>query len=106
MPNVSPKALFWITFAVWVGTGITGGTVHLTHIVPAAYMDTVSAYVAFGVFLGTGFLTMVSGAGMTKQSMLASAAAIPEVHQIVTTPSLADEAPSEKVVAPSTGPKP
>ena len=102
MPNVSPKTLFWITFAVWAGTGITGGAVHLTHIVPPAYMDAVTEYVAFGVFLGTGFLTMVSGAGMTRQSQLVSTAALPGVHSIrMTSQTLADATPSDKVIGPN-----
>lgn len=110
MPNVSPKTIFWITFAVWAGAGITGGTVHLTNIVPAAYMAAVTEYIAFGVFLGTGFLTMVSGAGMTRQSQLVSTASLPGVHSIrMTSQTLADATPSEKVIGPNDiapGPKP
>lgn len=101
MPNVSPKIIFWISFAVTIGIGISGGAVHLTNIVPAAYMDGVTAWVTFGVFVGSTFLTMAAGAGMTKQSQIASVAAIPEVQRIVTTPAIADAAPSEKVVAPA-----
>ena len=114
MPNVSPKIIFWISFAVTIGVGISGGAVHLTNIGPAAHIDAVTAWVTFGVFIGSTFLTMAAGAGMTKQSViasasavmttqdvLASAAAIPEVQRIVTTPAIADAAPSEKVVAPA-----
>lgn len=108
MPSVSPKAIFWISFAVTIGIGISGGAVHLTHIVPAAYMDTVTAWVSFGVFIGSTFLTMATAAGMTKQSVLSAAASVPEVQKIITSPALADATPSEKVVPPPStqGPKP
>lgn len=100
MPSVSPKVIFWISFFVTLGTGISGGAVHLTNIVPPAYMDGVTAWVSLGVFIGSTFLTMATAAGMTKQSVLSAAAAVPEVQRIVTTPELADALPSEKVVAP------
>jgi hypothetical protein len=114
VPSVSPFAIFWISFAVTIGTGITGGTVHLAHIVPAAYIDAVDSYVDFAVFIGSTFLTMAAAAGMTKQSVLSSAqsvmttqdrlaiaAAVPEVKSIVTTQAIADVAPSNKVVGPT-----
>ncbi len=100
MPNVSPTLIFWISFAVSIGVGITGGTVHLTHIVPAEYMDAVTAWVALFVFTGSSFLTMVAGIGMTKQNRLASAASMPEVKSIVvSTSELAAATPSDKVIS-------
>lgn len=106
MPNVSPKVIFWISFLVTLGEAVTNGTVHLAHIVPAAYQDAVDSWIALAVFVCSTFVTMAAGAGMTKQSVLASAAAVPEVQKIVTTPALADAAPSEKVVPPTPSVKP
>lgn len=100
MPNVSPRVIFWLSFAVTCCIGITNGTVHFTAIVPHAWIEPADEIIAGFIFFASTFLTMAAGAGMSKQSVLASAAAIPEVQRIVTTPEVADAAPSEKVVPP------
>lgn len=99
MPNISPVVVFWISFAVTVGSGISGGAVHLTHLVPDAWIPYVGAYVDFTVFVGSAFVTLFSAGSGTKQSRIASAADIPEVKTILTTAPVATAAPSDKVVS-------
>ena len=99
MPFVDPKWRFWISFAVFVAVGVGNGTVHLTHMIPADWIDIAVAWCAFVAFAGAGFVSLLNGMAMTNSSRIASAAAIPEVQKIVTTEAIANAAPSEKVVA-------
>jgi hypothetical protein len=57
----SPTLLFWLQFAATVGTGVTGGVVHLTGVVPPEYLTSVTGWVAFIVFCIMSFLTLASG---------------------------------------------
>jgi hypothetical protein len=67
----------------------------------------VKALIALFVILlgmGNSVNSVLIAFGMNVPSRLAAAASIPEVKQIVTTQTVADQAPSDKVVGPPSGP--
>ena len=97
--NISPKIRFIIQLAVFVCVGISQGAVHLTHMIPDTWIPIAIAWTGFIAFVGTGATTILSGLGMTSQNVIAAAASLPEVKQIVATPEAATAAPSEKVVS-------
>lgn len=78
MPHVDPTIRFWISFGVFVAVGISGGTVHLTHMIPADWIDAVTAWIAFFAFAGSGFVSLLNGMAMTNDSRIASAAVVPD----------------------------
>jgi hypothetical protein len=57
---------FWIALAVTIDTGVAGGTVHLTNMVPENWIPTVTAWGAFWAFAGTCYLTAVHARGMAQ----------------------------------------
>ena len=77
MPFVDPKWRFWISFAVFVAVGVGNGTVHLTHMIPADWIDIAVAWCAFVAFAGAGFVSLLNGMAMTNSSRIASAAVVP-----------------------------
>ena len=97
--SFSPRTRFIIQLVVFVCVGITQGTIHLTHMIPSGWIDTAVAYAGFIAFVGTGYTTLLSGFGMTTQSRIDAAASLPEVKQIVAEKTVADAAPSDKVVS-------
>lgn len=97
--NLDPKVIFGIQLLVFVAVGISQGTVHLTHMIPDAWIPIVVAWNGFIAFIGTGFTTLLSGFGMSSQSRIAAAASLPEVKQIVADAPTATAAPSDKVVS-------
>ena len=57
----NPTINFWISLAVTVDTGIVGGTVHLTNMIPADWIPSVTAWGAFWAFVGMSYMTAVHG---------------------------------------------
>lgn len=100
MPHFDPATRFWIGIIVTVAIGVSGGALNLTHAIPADWIAPAVAWCSIIAFVGSAITTTLSGMGMTTQSRLASAAAIPEVKSIVTTQAMAEVAPSDKVVGP------
>ena len=96
--SVSPRTRFIIQLIVFIAVGISQGTVHLTNMIPEAWIPIVNAYCGFIAFLGTGFTTLLSGFGMTSQNRIDAAASLPEVKAILAEPATAQAAPSDKVV--------
>ncbi len=84
-----------VTFAI----GVSQGAVVLTNAIPDPWIKPVVAWCGIFAFLGSAVTTALTGLGMTTQSRIASAAAVPEVKSIITTSALAEAAPSEKVVS-------
>lgn len=78
-----PKLLFWIQFAAWIGSGVTGGTVHLTGMVPDDWLPKVTGWVAFITFCEMGFLTLATGAVGVGSGPLARSPTIPEAQQVL-----------------------
>ncbi len=91
---------FWIGLAIFVASAISTGTIHLTNAIPDAAIPYVTAWAGIFNVIGTGYLTSALAMhNASPQAKIDAAAALPEVKGIVTTPTLATEAPSDKVVA-------
>jgi hypothetical protein len=98
MPHVDPTVRFWISILVTVAIGVSSGALVLTNAIPPDWIKPVTAWCGIIAFVGSAGLSTLNGMGMTTQSRLASAAALPEVKAIVTTAAEASAAPSDKVV--------
>ena len=59
LSNMSPH--FWVGLVLFMIAGISGGTIHLTGIVPADWIPTVTAWAALFNTIGTGYLTVALG---------------------------------------------
>lgn len=59
LSNMSPH--FWIGLVLFVISGIGGGTIHLTNIIPMDWIPTVTAWAALLNTVGTGYLTVALG---------------------------------------------
>jgi hypothetical protein len=99
MPNIDPTVRFWIGIFITVAIGVSSGAVTLTNAIPADLIKPVTAWCGIIAFVGSAVQTTLQGFGMTNQSRLAGAAAIPEVKAIVTSSAMANDAPSNKVVS-------
>lgn len=99
MPTIDPKWRFLIGLIVTAAIGVSSGALVLTNAIPSDWIKPVTAWCGIIAFMGSATQTMVSGLGMTKQSRIDSAAAVPEVKAVVTTKEIADATPSNKVVS-------
>lgn len=57
--NLSPH--FWVGLVLFIISGIGGGTIHLTNIVPMDWIPGVTAWAALLNTVGTGYLTVALG---------------------------------------------
>ena len=96
--SIDPKYRFAISLIVTFAIGVSSGTLVLTNAIPAEYIKPVTAWCGILAFLGSSINTTISGLGMSSQSRIAAAASLPEVQKIVAAKSVADAAPSDKVV--------
>jgi hypothetical protein len=92
MPTIAPKWRFAIQVVVFIAVGVSQGAVHLTNMIPGAWIPYALSWCGFIAFIGTGLTTGLSGLGLTPTSRIAAAASLPDVQQIVTTPALAKAA--------------
>ncbi len=109
MPNVtfSPKLIFWLTFSAWIGEGIVGGTVHLTGMIPAAWIAPVTAWIAFITFGLLGFLSLATGYAGVGRGPLAGPPTLNDARDILTQAGVAAKAePQKQPPAPSVQVKP
>ena len=90
MPYIDPTVRFWIGVAVTIAVAVSQGTLALSNAVPADLIPYVTAWCGIFAFVGSTLLTALNGAAMTTSSRVASAAADPKVHSIVTTADVAD----------------
>jgi hypothetical protein len=100
MPYISPVARFWIGVAITVAIGVSNGSLVLKGAIPVDWITPVTVWCGIISFIGSAVLTGLNGLATTTQSRLASAASIPGVKSIVTTQTIADATPSDKVVGP------
>jgi len=96
---MDPKVKFVIGLLITLAIGISSGAVVLKGAIPAEWIPMVTAWAGIIAFLGSAAQTTLQGFGMTTQSRLSAAAAVPEVKTIVTTTALANATPSDKVVS-------
>ncbi len=97
--TLDPRWRFAIALLVTAAIGVSQGTLVLTGAIPADWIKPVTAWCGIIAFVGSAVQTTLSGFATTTQSRLASAAAVPEVKAIVTTPEIANATPSDKVVS-------
>jgi hypothetical protein len=98
MPTIDPTWRFVIGLVVTLAIGISQGAVSLTHAIPAEFIPGVTAWFGIIAFVGSAAQTGLSAVGMSNSNRIASAASVPEVKAIVTTPAAAQAAPSDKVI--------
>lgn len=92
--TIDPTYRFIIGLFITFAIGVSQGTVSLTNAIPADLIKPVVAWCGILAFLGSAATTAISGIGMSNQNRIASAAVIPEVKAIVTTPEIANAAGS------------
>lgn len=122
--NLDLSPHFWIGLAIFIATGVSSGGLHLTHMVPEAWIPTVTAWLNFLSFIGSGYLTAALGMHnadpQVRRDLVAAQpgtmvvttspntapaavanklAAMPEVRGVISTPEVAASTPSDKVVA-------
>jgi hypothetical protein len=79
----SPMLLFWLQFAAMVGTGVTGGAVHLTGLVPPELFPYVTGWVSFVTFVVMTFLTIATGGVGAGTGLLARAPTVGEAQLVM-----------------------
>jgi hypothetical protein len=81
--KVDPVFTFWLGLVTTVLQGVTSGTVHLTGIVPEAYMSTVTAWIGLIVFINMSIMTALTGFSSSKSGPLAPAPTVPEARAVM-----------------------
>src|ERR1700704_3065533 len=66
----NPKFNFWLGVVVTAMIGIAGGTVHLTHAIPDAWIPAVTAWASLLAFFGSGVLTALPGVSASQSGPL------------------------------------
>lgn len=78
-----PRLLFWLQLAATIGVGVSGGTVHLTGLVPADWLPYVTGWVSFTTFCVMSFLTLATGAVGVGQGLIARPPTVKEAEQVM-----------------------
>ena len=100
MPKLDLSIHFWIGLAIFIASGIATGIIHLNGAIPAEWIGPITSWAGIFNVIGTGYLTSALGLhNASPQAKMDAAAALPEVKGIVTTPAMAAETVSNKVVA-------
>lgn len=102
MPQVDPKVIFWLSVAIAV-CGVGSNAAIWAGALPPDVITLVAQWNRIFSSVGQVVLPLFLGQGMTTQGRLAAVAALPEVKSIVTTQTVADATPSDKVVGPPVG---
>ena len=80
--KVDPTTIFWISLFATIGQGISGGTVHLTGLVPEAYLPVVTGWLSLAVFCAMSFHTALNGFSSNKSGPFAAPPTIGEAREI------------------------
>jgi hypothetical protein len=81
--KIDPIYTFWLGLITTILHGITSGTVHLTGIVPEAYMNTVTAWIGLIVFINMSLMTALTGFSSAKSGPLAPPPTVPEAQAVM-----------------------
>lgn len=81
--KVDPVFTFWLGLVTTILQGITSGTVHLTGIVPEAYIGQVTAWIGLVVFINMSIMTALTGFSSAKSGPLASPPTVPEARAVM-----------------------
>jgi len=68
--KVDPVFTFWLGLITTILQGIASGTVHLTGVVPEAYMNTVTGWIGLIVFINMSLMTALTGVSSPKAGPL------------------------------------
>jgi hypothetical protein len=81
--KVDPVVTFWISLATTIAQGIASGTVHLTGLIPPAYIPVVTGWLGLVVFINMSFLTALTATSSAKPGPLAAPPTIPEANAVM-----------------------
>lgn len=81
--KIDPVITFWISLVTTIAQGIATGTVHLTGLVPEAYLPIVTGWLGLIVFINMSFLTALSGFSSNKSGPLAPPPTITEARAVM-----------------------
>lgn len=81
--KISPRNLMLILFITDVFQGFTSGALHLTHMIPDAWIPYATAWLNFIVFVNLTFLTIFAGFAGPGVGPLAKAPTMAEAKEIV-----------------------
>ena len=99
MPHIDPTIRFWLGIIFSVAAAVAGGSLALKGAFPDAWLPYISAWCAIVGFVGNITLTALNAAAGTTSSRALSAAADPNVKEVVMFDKTAANAiPSTKVV--------
>jgi hypothetical protein len=95
MPAMGPYVRFSLQVLVFAAVGVTQGTLHLTHMIPPGWIDTVTAYFGWIAVIGTAITTGMSGLSLTTANRVASAQSLPDDAKV----QLAQSLPSDRKIS-------
>lgn len=81
--KVDPVTIFWISLITTILQGLTSGTVHLTGLVPDAYIPMVTGWMGLIVFVNMSFLTALNAFSSNKSGPLAPPPTVAEATTIM-----------------------
>lgn len=81
--KVSPTVTFWIALITTIAQGVASGTVHLTGLIPADSIPTVTGWLGLIVFINMSFLTALSGVSSAAPGPLAAPPTIKEAQDVM-----------------------
>jgi hypothetical protein len=112
--NLDLSVHFWIGLVIFIASAISTGTIHLTNAIPEVAIPYVTAWAGILNVIGSGYLTTalalhnaspeakidaVKADPTARNTLISAVADMPEVKGIVTTPAVAHDTDSDKVVA-------
>ena len=99
MPHIDPSFRFWLGIVFSVAAAVAGGSLVLKGAFPEAWIPYISAWCGIIGFVGNVTLTALNAAAGTTTSRAMSAAADPNVEEVIMkSQAAADAIPSSKVV--------
>jgi hypothetical protein len=81
--KISPTVTMWVSFAVALASGISGGTVHLTNMVPSEWIPYITAWSSFFAFAGSTGVGLMAGMSSTQRGPLAPPPTIQEANAVL-----------------------
>jgi hypothetical protein len=93
----SPKLIFWLTLYSTIGSGIAGGTIHLTGLIPTAWIAPVTGWTSLITVCVLSFLTLATGYAGTGKGPLAGPPTREEARDIMTQAGVAAKPPAPSV---------
>ena|SRR5690242_1133900 len=87
---IDPKIKLVVGVIITTAIGISSGSVALKGAIPESWIPYVTAWSGIIAFVGSSIQTGLQAMGVTKQSRIAAAAAVPDVSQVITTKELAN----------------